>query len=221
MKVHVGHVMSKAYQYITDDDKNLLHWNWKTWVWRKFKLVYRKPLFKLKNFENEKQEWKYSCLKNGMQHWKLKIHVKIRFANKVIMFEWTFQFKECHNFLLHHKLHGSQFDNNNHVKFSFHRFIWNKHGCHSSICTVEHWCHVHCLDTNVICLFALFKHECYVFICIIYKWKLCTQIPCLNNAWHSCVNNTNPWNNIVRIDLERAHEASKFMMYGKEKIVIL
>jgi hypothetical protein len=40
------------------------------------------------------------------------------------------------SFSFHHKLNGSQFGNNNHVKFDFHRFVWNKHGCHSSTCVV-------------------------------------------------------------------------------------
>jgi hypothetical protein len=38
----------------------------------------------------------------------------------------------------------------------------------------EHWCRVHCLDTKVICLFILFKHENYVSLHIVYIWKLCT-----------------------------------------------
>jgi hypothetical protein len=56
----------------------------------------------------------------------------------------------------------------------------------------EHRCCVHCLNTNVICLFILFKHECCVSIHIVYTWKLCTWLPCINSAWHSCVNNINP-----------------------------
>jgi hypothetical protein len=32
---------------------------------------------------------------------------------------------------LHHKYNGSRFDNNSRAKFAFHRFIWNKHECHS------------------------------------------------------------------------------------------
>jgi hypothetical protein len=38
----------------------------------------------------------------------------------------------------------------------------------------EHRCHVHCLNTNVICLFVLFKLECCVSIHIVYTQKLCT-----------------------------------------------
>ncbi len=38
------------------------------------------------------------------------------------------------NHIYHHKLHGSRLGNNFHAKFVFHRFIWNRHGCHSSIC---------------------------------------------------------------------------------------
>jgi hypothetical protein len=70
----------------------------------------------------------------------------------------------------------------------------------------EHRRHVHRLDTNVICLFVLFKHECCVFIHIVYTRKLCTWLPCINNAWHSCVNDINPWNNRFHMDLEWTHE---------------
>ncbi len=82
----------------------------------------------------------------------------------------------------------------------------------------EHQCCVHCLDMNVISLFILFKHECCVFICIVYTWKLCTWLPCLNNAWHLCVNDINPWNDKFRTDLERTHEAYKFVMLCLESI---
>ncbi len=40
------------------------------------------------------------------------------------------------SFSSHHKLNGSRFDNNSHAKSNFHRFVWNKHGCHSSTCDV-------------------------------------------------------------------------------------
>ncbi len=75
----------------------------------------------------------------------------------------------------------------------------------------EHQCHVHCLDTNVICLFVLFKHGCYMSIHVVYTWKLCTWLPCLNNAWHSCLNNMNLWNNRFRMDLKQTHKTYKFM----------
>ncbi len=78
----------------------------------------------------------------------------------------------------------------------------------------EHRCCVHCLDMNVICLFVLFRHECCVFIHIVYIRKSCTRLPCLNNAWHSCVNNMNPWNNKFRTDLEWTHETDKFVIYS-------
>jgi len=77
---------------------------------------------------------------------------------------------------------------------------------------LEHWCCVHCLDTNVICMFVLFRHECCVSIRIVYVWKSCTWFPCLNNAWHLCVNNTNPWHNRFCTNLEQTHEARKFVM---------
>jgi hypothetical protein len=56
------------------------------------------------------------------------------------------------------------------------------------------------------CLFILFGHECCVSIRIVYTWKSCTWLLCLNNAWHSCVNDMNPWNNRFHIDLERTYE---------------
>jgi hypothetical protein len=77
----------------------------------------------------------------------------------------------------------------------------------------EHRCLAHYLDTIVICLFKLFRHKCYLSIRIIYTWKLCTRLPCLNNAWHSCINDTNPWNNKFHTNLEWTHETYKFVMY--------
>jgi len=116
----------------------------------------------------------------------------------------------CFN-VTHHKLHGSWFNNNSCAKFSFHKFVWNRHKCHSFI-LFEHQCHVHCLNTNVICLFVLFKHGCCMFIHVVYTWKSSTQLSCLNNAWHSCFNNMNPWNNKFHMNLKWTHEAYKFVM---------
>jgi hypothetical protein len=79
----------------------------------------------------------------------------------------------------------------------------------------EHECYVHCLDSNVICLFILFKHKCCMFIRVIYTQNLCTWFMRLNIAQHSCSNNMNLWNNIIHIDLEWTHEAYKFVMRNK------
>jgi len=76
----------------------------------------------------------------------------------------------------------------------------------------KHWYHAHCLDTNVICLFILFKHGCCMFICVVYTRKSYTQLSCLNNARHSCLTNTNLWNNKFRMDLKWTHEVCKFVM---------
>jgi hypothetical protein len=46
----------------------------------------------------------------------------------------------------------------------------------------EHRCYVHCLNTNVICLFVLFRHKSCVSIHIVYIRKSCTQLLSLNNA---------------------------------------
>jgi len=48
-----------------------------------------------KKFGKRRQEWEQAYSKNEMPHQKLKTLVKTRFANKVIMFEETFQFKNA------------------------------------------------------------------------------------------------------------------------------
>ncbi len=70
------------------------------------------------------------------------------------------------------------------------------------------------IDTNVICMIVLFRHKCYMSICVVYIRKLCTYLLCLNNAWHSCLNDTNPWNNKFYTNFERTHEAYKFVLKG-------
>ncbi len=57
------HVMSEAYRYITNDDKDLLHW--KMWMWRKFKLVYKKPLSKPKSLKMGSKNESILVLKMG------------------------------------------------------------------------------------------------------------------------------------------------------------
>jgi hypothetical protein len=123
------------------------------------------------------------------------------FWNKVLLYS------HCH-----HKFHGSRFGNNSRVKFAFHRFIWNRHGCHSSSCIVWTLICAHCLNTNIICLFILFKHECCMFIRFVYTQKSCTWLSYLKNAWHSYLNNTNLWSNRFRMELKQTHEAYKFVM---------
>jgi hypothetical protein len=70
----------------------------------------------------------------------------------------------------------------------------------------EHRCCMHYLNMNVICLLILFRHECCLSICIVYTWKSCTWLMCLNNAWHSSLNDMNPWNNRFCTNLERNYE---------------
>jgi hypothetical protein len=76
----------------------------------------------------------------------------------------------------------------------------------------EHQCCSHCLNMNVICLFILFRHKCCMSTHVVYTRKLCTRLPYLNNAQHSCLNNTNLWNNIFHTNLVLTHEACNFMM---------
>jgi hypothetical protein len=49
-------------------------------------------------------------------------------------------------------------------------------------------------------------------ICVVYTQKSFTWLPCLNNAWHLCLNNMNPWNNRFHTDLKQTHETYKFVM---------
>jgi len=74
----------------------------------------------------------------------------------IIMLWWT-----CH---YRHKLNGSLFGNNDHAEFAFHRFVLNKHGCHSFACVI--WTLISC---------ALFRHECHMFIYIV-KHKCCMSV---------------------------------------------
>jgi len=76
----------------------------------------------------------------------------------------------------------------------------------------KHWCCAHCLDMSVICMFISFKHGCTMFICGVYTWKLCTQLLCLNNVRHSCLNNTNLWNHKFHTYLKWTHKAYNFLM---------
>jgi hypothetical protein len=69
---------------------------------------------------------------------------------------------------LHHKLQRSRFGNNNHAKFTFHRFVWNRHKCHSSTCIV--WTLMSC---------ALFRHESDMPIDIVYTQMFYVYSCCL------------------------------------------
>jgi hypothetical protein len=67
---------------------------------------------------------------------------------------------------------------------------------------------------------TLFRHGCCMFIQVIYTRKSSTQISCLNNAWHLCLNNTNLWNNKFCTYLKWTYEACKFVRMIKEWICI-
>jgi hypothetical protein len=80
--------------------------------------------------------------------------------------------------------------------------------------------YLYCLNINVVCIvwtwmsyaYSYCLNTCCVFIRIVYTQKSCTWLSCLNNAWHLCVNDTNPWNNRFLMDLEWTHEAYKIVM---------
>ncbi len=102
------------------------------------------------------------------------------------------------------------------VKYTFHRFVQNKHKFHSftsivwtliSYTLFKYKCHM-----LIICLFVLFKHGCCMSTHVVYTWMSVTQLSCLNNTWHSCLNFTNLWNNKFHMNSEQTHEAYKFVM---------
>jgi hypothetical protein len=57
-----------------------------------------------------------------------------------------------------------------------------------------------------------------MFIRIIYTWKLCTQLSCLNNVWYACLNNIVHEIIKIRMDLEQTHEAYKFVIWCTDKL---
>jgi hypothetical protein len=91
-------------------------------------------------------------------------------------------------------------------------YYWNINVIIHLLVLLEHWWYVHCLNTNVICLFVLFRHGCCMFIRVVYTQKSCTWLLCLSNAWHLCLNDMNLWNKRFCMDLEWTHEAYKFVM---------
>jgi hypothetical protein len=115
---------------------------------------------------------------------------------------------------MHHKLHGPQFGNNSCVKYIFYKFVWNRSmDVIHLLILFEHQCHAHCLNTNVTWIFVFFRLKCGMSIHVVYTQKLWIWISCVNNAWQSCWNNTNLWNNRLHMDLEQTHEACKFVMW--------
>ncbi len=88
-----GHIMFKAYQYATNDEK----------VTTSLKQVsvkaaqgnLQKTITWTKKSGKGRQEWERACVEKGLQPQKLKTLMKIRFANKVIMFEEVLEFKEA------------------------------------------------------------------------------------------------------------------------------
>jgi hypothetical protein len=88
-----GHVMSKACQYATNDDK--IYVGLKNVNVNKTHSKLQKTITCTKKSKKGRQEWERACFENGMWHHKLKTLVKIIFTNKVIMFEETFEFNNA------------------------------------------------------------------------------------------------------------------------------
>jgi hypothetical protein len=69
--------------------------------------------------------------------------------------------------------------------------------------------------------FVLFKHGYCMSICVVYTRKSCTCLMCLNNVWHSCLDNMNLWNNKFLMNLEQTHTCCKFVMYQLVFIIFI
>jgi len=85
--------MSKACQYATNDDK--IYVGLRNVNVKKAQSELQKTITWTKKSGKGRQEWEWACFESGMRHRKLKTHVKTKFANKVIMFEKTFEFKNA------------------------------------------------------------------------------------------------------------------------------
>ncbi len=101
------------------------------------------------------------------------------------------------------------------AKYAFHRFIRIDMDVIHLLGVFEHWYHANYLDMNFICLFVSFTHKCCISIHVVYTRKSWTQLLCLNNARHLCLNNMNLWNNRFCTNLDWTHETCKFVMHSK------
>jgi hypothetical protein len=127
------------------------------------------------------ETWIYKTLASFIKLWRWKLYSQINVKNS----------STCSL-----KTHIINFMGNKCcAKSVFHRFIRIDMDVIHLLRLFEHWYHVHYLDMNVICLFVSFTHKCSMFIHVVYTWKSCTQLSCLNNAQHWCLNNMNLWNN--------------------------
>jgi len=79
--------------------------------------------------------------------------------------------------------------------------------------------YVYFLNINVMCIVLTIISYAYLY-CL--SWMLYVFLCCLHMKvvyttsmfkWHSCLSNTNPWNNKFHTNLKRTYEACKFVMY--------
>jgi hypothetical protein len=80
--------MFKGVKYAMNDDKVLMGLTLVS-------VIYVQSSLQKKLLRKRRLEWKNACIGNGMRHRKLKTPVKTKFANKVIMFEETLEFKQA------------------------------------------------------------------------------------------------------------------------------
>ncbi len=88
-----GHVMLKACQYVTNDEKVttcLKHVNVKA-----IEGSLQKTTRWTKKLGKGRQEWEKACVERGLWIWKLKTPMKTRFASKVSMFGKILEFKKA------------------------------------------------------------------------------------------------------------------------------
>ncbi len=161
-------------------------------------------------FNNIKNEWFNSyanvndckCVKNSMTH--SSINVRHSWVDLAIIVVWNLFFISSYgiNTDVIHLLSCLNID------------------IMCIVLTQISYAYSYCLNMNVVC--QLTSNTVWAprisrlsfirgnLIRVVYTWKSCTWLPCINNAQH--LNNTNLWNNKFCMHLEWTHEACKFMM---------
>jgi hypothetical protein len=57
----------------------------------------QKIIMSIKNFGKGQSEWKRACVDASLDHQKLKTPMKTKFANKIILFQETLEYRDAIN----------------------------------------------------------------------------------------------------------------------------
>jgi hypothetical protein len=85
--------MSKAYWYVTNDDKVFVRL--RNVSMKKVHVGLQKTVVCTNKFGKRRQKCEHFCFVSGMWHQKLKIFMEIKFPCKVIMFEKNLELKNA------------------------------------------------------------------------------------------------------------------------------